>query len=355
MGLESEPQRVRASGTPTRCPFCHSNVDREREPWLACHACLAPHHRGCWNEGGACATCGETRAIGEDAPPVPAAHAPAVHAGPAKESDVVAVFEVELRGRNGHIESDASLALTVHPDRTAILAIRVRNETAEARKVAVRELPGWLRATGDPVEVPAGGVGELRLEVVGPALPPLVDGRRVEASLGLVAGEASRTVAVELTLDAAVAAARRRSWTWRSAVLGALVVGYMVLIFVQRDRMTTALAERGRTCEATVYEVQPRNHDQMYFSYEIGGVRHEKHDFASGRKVGDHITVTYLPEDPEISVIDGRYETVGAPGVPIVPFLLLMVGLGYSLLSAFAPAALAGVRKGERSTFSRLG
>lgn len=39
----------------SRCPFCHEAV-KERE-WVACAACLARHHEGCWTESGRCATC----------------------------------------------------------------------------------------------------------------------------------------------------------------------------------------------------------------------------------------------------------------------------------------------------------
>lgn len=46
-----------------RCPFCHEDVRFERESWLACAGCLARHHAACWDEAGACAACGDPRAL----------------------------------------------------------------------------------------------------------------------------------------------------------------------------------------------------------------------------------------------------------------------------------------------------
>jgi len=40
-----------------RCPYCHSTIAREHERWVACASCHAIHHRACWVEGRACATC----------------------------------------------------------------------------------------------------------------------------------------------------------------------------------------------------------------------------------------------------------------------------------------------------------
>src|SRR5579871_4463817 len=55
------PRRRESAGTsgPTRCPFCHADIAIESEEWVACAACLARHHRECWEEAGACSSCGD--------------------------------------------------------------------------------------------------------------------------------------------------------------------------------------------------------------------------------------------------------------------------------------------------------
>jgi hypothetical protein len=55
---------VRAASSPVRCPYCHSDVSPDARDWVVCRACLARHHEACWNEGGACASCRATEAIG---------------------------------------------------------------------------------------------------------------------------------------------------------------------------------------------------------------------------------------------------------------------------------------------------
>jgi type II secretory pathway component PulF len=52
-----------------RCAYCHDRVNPTER--VACSACLAVHHRACWAGDGACAACGENKALvaeGEDAP-----------------------------------------------------------------------------------------------------------------------------------------------------------------------------------------------------------------------------------------------------------------------------------------------
>jgi hypothetical protein len=46
-----------------RCPFCKELLEFERASWVACAGCLVRHHASCWTEGGACATCGDPRAL----------------------------------------------------------------------------------------------------------------------------------------------------------------------------------------------------------------------------------------------------------------------------------------------------
>jgi hypothetical protein len=56
-------QNLRASEGPLRCPYCHADVNTEANDWVACRQCLARHHASCWREHGACATCGQRRAL----------------------------------------------------------------------------------------------------------------------------------------------------------------------------------------------------------------------------------------------------------------------------------------------------
>jgi len=48
-----------------RCPYCHGDLDPGQAKH-GCEACLAWHHRECWDEHGACSACGAREA---DAPP----------------------------------------------------------------------------------------------------------------------------------------------------------------------------------------------------------------------------------------------------------------------------------------------
>src|SRR4051794_212332 len=62
--VESGPRDdVRAATSPVRCPFCHSDVSPDARDWVACRACLARHHAGCWNESKACASCRATEPL----------------------------------------------------------------------------------------------------------------------------------------------------------------------------------------------------------------------------------------------------------------------------------------------------
>jgi hypothetical protein len=51
--------RVDPVASALRCPFCHDPVRLELPtPWVACAACLARHHRSCWDESKRCGACG---------------------------------------------------------------------------------------------------------------------------------------------------------------------------------------------------------------------------------------------------------------------------------------------------------
>ncbi len=62
-----ERDDVRAANSPNRCPFCHEDVAPEDE-WVACKSCLARHHRDCWTESKACASCGEAAFVAREEP-----------------------------------------------------------------------------------------------------------------------------------------------------------------------------------------------------------------------------------------------------------------------------------------------
>lgn len=49
---------VRVHGSALRCPYCHADVRREEQAWVACAGCMARHHAECWDEGGRCGSCG---------------------------------------------------------------------------------------------------------------------------------------------------------------------------------------------------------------------------------------------------------------------------------------------------------
>ncbi len=58
-----EEERSRIEIKRENCPFCRDAV-RPGEENVACKACLAWHHSECWEDHGACATCGGTQFSG---------------------------------------------------------------------------------------------------------------------------------------------------------------------------------------------------------------------------------------------------------------------------------------------------
>jgi hypothetical protein len=155
VGQESNPVRVKSAGGPTRCPFCHSEVDRDRDDWVACEACLARHHEACWKESGSCAGCGEHRSLGpgERGPEErgPGERGPGERwpgAGPA--AGARPAVDLDLRGRRAHFEGDASVVLLVGTDRRQRFLLRIRNETDEPQAVELRKLPPWIVAEESP-------------------------------------------------------------------------------------------------------------------------------------------------------------------------------------------------------------
>lgn len=64
---DSRRDDVRVGASPVRCPYCHEGVDPGDPTWVACGACLARHHEACWDERGACSTCGGVRRLVSDA------------------------------------------------------------------------------------------------------------------------------------------------------------------------------------------------------------------------------------------------------------------------------------------------
>lgn len=84
----SEQQDIRVQAGPRRCAFCHEEVPAEER--VACAACFAAHHDGCWSEGGKCATCHGTQALVRDGQPTAATAAPAA---PGAARDPVALSQ----------------------------------------------------------------------------------------------------------------------------------------------------------------------------------------------------------------------------------------------------------------------
>ncbi len=323
MGGESEPVRVRASGAPLRCPFCHAAVERDREAWVACHNCLAPHHSACWREGGACAGCGEKRCVEGPAPPAVI-----------EERSPATVFEVELRGRRAHFEGDPSFVLLVRPPRAETFEVKVRNETDAVRRVALRELPSWLRIEGPAeVEIPPASRGVLRFGVDLARSQGLARGTPVDGTLVLASEEDARTIRFE----AKVAPEVLRAWKGRrfklAAAMGVIWAIYATLLFGYRFRLVDELAQDGVMTKAVVTELTPRNHNQMYYSYEVNGVRYDRNDFSRVKSVGETVDVRYLPRDPSIAVLGNECDHLALPGFMMAPFMILLVGTGGLTLS----------------------
>lgn len=61
--LDQEALRARAATIDARCPYCHDDIELLEEAWSCCALCLGRHHRECWREHGACASCGNERCL----------------------------------------------------------------------------------------------------------------------------------------------------------------------------------------------------------------------------------------------------------------------------------------------------
>jgi hypothetical protein len=66
-----ERTEIRIAGSPSRCPFCHSDIAVASEDWVACRGCLARHHAPCWKELTRCGACGHDRALADHVPGAP--------------------------------------------------------------------------------------------------------------------------------------------------------------------------------------------------------------------------------------------------------------------------------------------
>jgi hypothetical protein len=91
---KSPPEKeVEVRGSPTRCPYCHDDCTSAQKHSV-CEACLARHHKSCWESHGSCATCSSTRRLAPAARPaltVDQARATLVKAG-FSEDEVDAVL-----------------------------------------------------------------------------------------------------------------------------------------------------------------------------------------------------------------------------------------------------------------------
>ncbi|MGE0709430.1 MAG: hypothetical protein AB7N76_33890 [Planctomycetota bacterium] len=226
MGGESQPTRVRAAGAPTRCPYCHEEVQREGDlEWVACRVCLAPHHAECWSEGAGCAACGDQRPLAAAAGALAVAQA----REPASEQGAGACLELELRGRQAHFEGGAALDLFVRPGGEEPFRLRVHNLTGVPQRVELRDLPPGVRVEGEPARTLAPDEGwPFELTAVDAAIPwaapltrddpltqDLFQSGRDRRELVLACAEDARTIRLELAREAP-------SW---ALALGGVAVG----------------------------------------------------------------------------------------------------------------------------------
>ncbi len=65
---------VKVGASPVRCPFCHEHVAPGDPALVACGGCLARHHDACWDERGACSSCGAVQRLVADARTGPSDH-----------------------------------------------------------------------------------------------------------------------------------------------------------------------------------------------------------------------------------------------------------------------------------------
>jgi hypothetical protein len=64
----ADERSISVERSPTRCPYCHENVDAQGESWIVCASCLARHHAACWRDHGRCAACDARAALETPAP-----------------------------------------------------------------------------------------------------------------------------------------------------------------------------------------------------------------------------------------------------------------------------------------------
>lgn len=58
------PPEVHVAASPTRCPYCHADVEASQFAGaIVCEQCLSRHHADCWL--GRCASCAGERALGD--------------------------------------------------------------------------------------------------------------------------------------------------------------------------------------------------------------------------------------------------------------------------------------------------
>lgn len=117
-----------------------------------------------------------------------------------------------------------------------------------------------------------------------------------------------------------------RRWSWRAALTTwpLAVVAVVVFLNVTGPGWLTLnrLVHEGLQTTATVVRLEPNNHNGCTYAYVIQGRRYTGSDegCGGGRKVGDPLTVTYVPADPASS-------TSSSPGdalrVSVVLSLLL--------------------------------
>jgi len=148
---------IRTSHSPIRCPYCHDDVEREKEQWVACEGCLARHHAGCWSEGGCCGSCGEEAFVAPRGSE--AERRPASSRGVVTDQVIRPSLGIDLRGRRVHFEGSRSeLSFVGTPDSEfEEFELRLNNETSLPQSIELRQLPGWIVSEGSIFELPAQG------------------------------------------------------------------------------------------------------------------------------------------------------------------------------------------------------
>ncbi|MEZ6189231.1 MAG: RING finger protein [Planctomycetota bacterium] len=158
-----------------RCPFCHEAA--QAGDVVACAQCDARLHAACWDEHGACPSCGGQERMVRERKSLPLPQAP--RARPVRVAALLLAAGLLLLGllvfATAQSSQEAHEALAA--EREAREADQARREQAEAQDAVTRDLGAELRVTPEGLEV-------LSVVVDGPAAHArLAPGDVIEAVL----------------------------------------------------------------------------------------------------------------------------------------------------------------------------